>query len=98
MKLHNPGIQKRLVVPVQGQMPLVPPVPKLVNDAVKQLFVHPFIGTFFRILIGCAERTGAVAPVNCFQIYHQRHRRLFLIKKMLNVSFLQFISGKKLKL
>ena len=45
---------------------------KTAGDACgKQAFLHPFIRTLFRVLVGSTKRTGTVAPVNGFQVHHQ---------------------------
>ena len=98
MEFYNPSIQKRLIVSIQSQMSLISPVPKLVNNAIKQIIFHPLIRALLRIPVCRAEGAGAVAPVDRLKIHHQRHRHFIILQKIIYIFFLQFISGQKLKL
>ena len=96
VKFQNSRIQIGLVIPVQCQVALVAPVMKLVDNAVKQTFLHTLVGTLLRILVCRAEGTGTVAAVYGLKVHHKRLRDLLPLQKILYILLLKLISGQKL--
>ena len=88
VKLHNARVKPRLVVAVQGQMPLIVPVVELVNHGIIERVIHLLVGTLFRVNVGGTELTCTVAAVHSLQIHHERMRRLLMAHKIRNILFL----------
>ena len=78
-------------------MALIPPVCKLVNDALKELLIHLFKRSFVIALAGCTELTAAVTAVDGLEIDHQRMGYLLLRIKPVYIILLALFPCLELK-